>query len=44
LSLLEQLAYTGSEVERALNRAAKGNAEYSVLAFDRALELLDLTI
>jgi hypothetical protein len=44
LSLLEQLAHTGSEVERALNWAAKGNAEYSALAVDRALELLDLTI
>jgi hypothetical protein len=44
LSLLEQLANTGSEVERALNWAAKGNAEYSALAFDRALELLHLII
>ena len=44
LSLLEQLANTGSEVERALNWAAKGNGEYSALAFDRALELLELTI
>jgi hypothetical protein len=44
LSLLEQLANTGSEVERALSWAAKGNAEYSSLALDRALELLDLTI
>jgi hypothetical protein len=44
LSLLEQLANAGSEVERALSWAAKGNAEYSALATDRALELLDLTI
>jgi hypothetical protein len=44
LSLLEQLANTGSEVERALNWAARGNADYSALAVDRALELLDLTI
>lgn len=44
MSLLEQLANTGSEVERALSWAAKGNAEYSARAFDRALELLDLTI
>ena len=43
-TLLEQLANTGSEVERALNWAAKGNAEYSALAVDRALELLGLTI
>ena len=44
LSLLEQLANTGSEVERALNWAAKGNASYSTLALERALELLGLTI
>jgi hypothetical protein len=44
LSLLEQLANTGSEVERALNWAAKGNADYSGRALDRALELLGLTI
>ena len=44
LSLLEQLANTGSEVERALNWAAKGHSEYSAKAFDRTLELLELTI
>jgi hypothetical protein len=44
LSLLEQLANTGSEVERALNWAARGNADYCARAFDRALELLNLTI
>lgn len=44
LSLMEQLANTGSEVERALKWAAKGNAELSALAVDRGLELLDLTI
>ncbi len=44
LPLLEQLANTGSEVERALNWAAKGNADYSGRALDRALELLGLTI
>jgi hypothetical protein len=44
LPLIEQLANTGSEIERALNWAAKGNAEFSALAVDRALELLDLTI
>jgi hypothetical protein len=44
LSLIEQLANTGSEIERALNWAAKCNAEFSVLAVDRGLELLDLTI
>jgi len=44
LSLLEQLANTGSEVERALTWAAKENAAYSAKALDRALELLDLTM
>jgi len=44
LSLLEQLANIGSEVERALNWLSKGNSEYSRMAFARALELLELTI
>ncbi len=44
LSLAEQLANVGSEVERALNWKGKGNEQYSVLAFHRALELLDFTI
>ncbi|MFA5777583.1 MAG: hypothetical protein WC906_04040 [Parcubacteria group bacterium] len=44
LSFLEQMANVGSEVERALKWKEKSNAEYSQLAFDRALELLDLTI
>jgi hypothetical protein len=43
-SLVEQLANTGSEVERALNWKQRGNAEYSTRAIERALELLDLTI
>ncbi len=43
-SLIEQLANVGSEVERALSWAAKGNADFSAKAFDRALELLGLTI
>ncbi len=37
------MANIGSEVERALNWRAKGNLEYSRKAFERALELLDLT-
>ena len=44
LSLSQQLANVGSEVERALGWASKGNADYSELALDRGLELLDLTI
>ena len=44
LSFLEQMANIGSEVERALNWKAKQNADYSQKAFERALELLDLTL
>ena len=44
LSLVEQLANVGSEVERALTWQNKKNPEYSRLAFLRSLELLGLTI
>lgn len=44
LSLVEQLANVGSEIERAMRWRGKGNAEYRRRAFERALELLDLTI
>lgn len=44
MPLLEQMANVGSEVERALNWRAKNNSAYSQKAFERALELLDLTI
>lgn len=44
LSLVEQLANIGSEVERALNWSTKGRPAYSRNALERALELLDLTI
>jgi hypothetical protein len=44
LPLVEQLANVGSEIERALSWAAKGNSDYSRRAFERGLELLDLTI
>lgn len=40
----EQMANIGSEVGRALNWQAKHNAGHSLKAFERALELLDLTI
>jgi hypothetical protein len=43
-SLVEQLADVGSEVERAIEWRNKGNRQYSQLAFERALELLSLTI
>lgn len=44
LSLVEQLANVGSEVERALSWSVKGNPDYSTRALERALELLELTI
>lgn len=44
LSLVEQMANIGSEIERTIKWRQKGNLEYSRLAFDRGLELLDLTI
>lgn len=44
LSLIEQMANIGSEIERALGWQAKNNADYSDKAFFRALELIDLTL
>ena len=44
LSLLEQLGNIGSEVERALKWKEKNNPAYCMRAFERALELLDLTL
>jgi len=44
LSFCEQMANIGSEVERALIWHAKNNDAYSQRAFDRALELVDLTL
>lgn len=44
MALVEQLANVGSEVERALGWATKGNREYGRQALERGLELLDLTI
>lgn len=43
MSLVEQLANVGSEVERTMSWKRKGNDEYSKYAFERALELLSLT-
>src|SRR4030042_3897379 len=43
LTLVEQLANVGSEVQRAINWREK-NKEYSRKAFERALELLDITV
>lgn len=44
LSFFEQMANVGSEVGRTIKWKNKGNEEYSRLAFERALELLDFTI
>ena len=44
LAFVEQMANIGSEVERALNWRAKRNAPYSQKAFERSLELMDLTL
>jgi hypothetical protein len=44
LKFVEQMANIGSEVERTINWRKKNNAEYSRLAFERALELIDLTV
>ncbi|MFA4922909.1 MAG: hypothetical protein WC557_01810 [Ignavibacteriaceae bacterium] len=43
-SFYQQMANIGSEVERAINWKKKGNQQYSRLAFERMLELFDMTI
>ncbi len=42
-SFLEQMANIGSEVYRSINWKNKNNPEYAQLAFNRSLELFDLT-
>ena len=44
LSLIEQMANVGCEVERAISWRKRGNDDYSQKAFKRVLELLTLTI
>jgi hypothetical protein len=44
IPFFEQMANIGSEVERAIRWKEKGNKEYSQMAFERALELLWITI
>lgn len=44
LSFLEQMANIGSEIERSIMWRRKGNHDYGQKAFERALELIDLTI
>lgn len=43
MPISEQLANVGSEVERTILWKNKNNQDYSQKAFERALELLDLT-
>jgi len=44
LSFVEQMANIGSEIERTILWKNKNNYDYSSMAFERALELLDLTV
>jgi hypothetical protein len=44
LSFVEQMANIGSEVERALDWQAKHKPDYARQAFERSLELIDLTL
>ena len=44
LPFAEQMANIGSEIERTISWKRKGRPEISGRAFERALELIDLTI
>jgi hypothetical protein len=44
LPFAEQMANVGSEIERTISWKTKGLLDYSQRAFERAIELLDLTI
>jgi hypothetical protein len=44
LSFAEQMANIGSEIERTISWQRKGRSEISSRAFERALELIDLTV
>ena len=44
LSLIEQLGNIGSEVGRAINCFKQGDTERYKIAFEKALELFDLTL
>lgn len=43
-SLVEQLAHIGSEVSRTIGWTRRGNKERADQAFERSLELFDLTL
>jgi hypothetical protein len=44
MSLVEQLGNVGSEVERAFSMKRKGREDLASAAFDRSLDLIDLTL
>jgi hypothetical protein len=44
MPFFQQMANIGSEIERTIKWKKEDNKEYSQLAFERALELLNLTI
>jgi hypothetical protein len=44
LTFFEQMANIGSEVERTISWKKRANPEYANKAFERGLELIDLTI
>ena len=44
MSFCEQMANIGSEVERALNWKERNNDDYSQKAFERALDLIGITM
>lgn len=44
LLFAEQMTNIGSEIERTILWRNKNNYDYSSMAFERALELLDLTV
>ena len=44
LTFFEQMANVGAEIGRAITWKTKNRADYSGRAFERAIELLDLTI
>jgi hypothetical protein len=44
MSLVEQMANVGSEVERAIRWREKNNPEYAFKSAERALELMDLSL
>jgi len=44
LPFAEQMAHVGSEIERTIAWEAKGRPDLGRRAFERALELLDLTV